>query len=130
MRASILVPPGWNSEFMLTNSRIFGNHGDGITLCGGVHGQISNNVIADNGVQPATGAASGIKVCANVSNFVIQGNHIGAAMKGQRKWAGTNYGVLEWWTGHLVPVYSNLTQIIGLRSRWACRSVSQSLGVL
>ena len=58
----------------MTNSRVFGHRKAGLELAGGSHAVIAHNMIGANG--------NGILVRANVSDFIIQGNHIGAVFKG------------------------------------------------
>ena len=89
--SGLLIGEGWNSEVMVTNSRIFGHARSGIELLGGVHTIIANNVIGDNS-NVGRGVASGIFVAANVSDFIISNNHIGAVFSGQGA-ANTKWGI-------------------------------------
>ena len=81
----------WNSEVMVTNSRFFGHALSAIRLEGGDHALISNNVIGDSSIRTAA-LHSAIEVAPAVSNFVVQGNHIGSVFRGQGS-SGTKFGV-------------------------------------
>lgn len=70
------VEPSFSSEIMVTNSRFFGHALSAIVLAGGAHTTISNNVMTENSIAKS-GLASGIVVHSGVSDFIIQGNHIG-----------------------------------------------------
>ena len=81
--SGIYVGPQWNSEIMITNTRIFGNKLSGVELAGGVNALLSNNVVADNG-GGGKGLRSGVLIRSGVGDFVLQGNSVGAAMKHDR----------------------------------------------
>ena len=49
--AGIYIGEGWNSEVMVTNTRIFGNGLSGVVLGGGSNALFSNNIIAENSIQ-------------------------------------------------------------------------------
>ena len=80
----LLVGPAFDSELMVTNTRFFGHALQAIELGGGAHTLLSNNVITENSIA-ARGNASGVLVRANVSDFIVQGNHIG-----DLAWAGAS----------------------------------------
>ena len=74
----IRVLPTWGAEFQLSNSRLFGNALAGVHLGGGVDAVISGNILDNNGLRVVgPGAATGVEVAANVSQFIISGNAIG-----------------------------------------------------
>jgi hypothetical protein len=87
----ILVGPLFNSEIMVVNTRIFGHALAGVELSGGAHTTFTNNVISANSIAKA-GASPGIRVRAGVSNFILQGNHIGNVFHGQ-KTSSTSFGI-------------------------------------
>ena len=59
----------------MSNSRVFGHlKGAGVEIAGGAHITLSNNIIGAN--------ANGVLVRSGVSDFIIQGNHIGNIFKG------------------------------------------------
>ena len=59
----------------MTNSRVFGHtKGAGVEIMGGAHAVLTNNIIGANKI--------GILVHGGVSDFIIQGNHIGDIFKG------------------------------------------------
>ena len=66
---------------MMTNSRVFGHHLAGVDLAGGAHALLSNNIIGCNSIA-GPNASSGVIVRAGVSDFIIQGNHVGNVFKG------------------------------------------------
>ena len=76
---------------MVTNTRIFGHALSGVALLGGAHAVISNNVIGACSIA-AKGAAPGLLVGAGVSDFIVNGNHIGDVFRGESS-AATSYGV-------------------------------------
>jgi hypothetical protein len=82
LASGVYLGPEWNSEFMMTNSRIFGHHLAGIEIAGGAHTLISNNIIGDNSIA-APNASSGILVRSGASDFVLVGNHVGSVFRGQ-----------------------------------------------
>ena len=68
--SGLYIGPGWNSEFMMTNSRVFGHmKGAGVEIAGGAHATLTNNIIGAN--------ANGVLVRSGVSDFILQGNHVG-----------------------------------------------------
>jgi len=79
----LLVGPDWNSEVMVTNSRFFGHYMSAIELQGGSHTLISNNIISASSIRHC-GQYSGLLVRSNVSDFLIQGNHIGNVFGGKQ----------------------------------------------
>eukprot|EP00040_Diaphanoeca_grandis_P043199 m.267277 g.267277 ORF g.267277 m.267277 type:complete len:487 (-) comp72135_c0_seq1:281-1741(-) len=85
----LYVGPSWNSELIVSNTRIFGNSGPGIQLSGGTQTVISNNVITQNSIA-AIGQSSGIIIDAGVQGFIISNNHIGGLGSGK---AGTKCGI-------------------------------------
>ena len=89
--SGLYVGPRWNSELMVTNSRIFGHHLSGIELWGGAHTLISNNVIGANSAA-GVGVASGIFVATNVSDFIVSHNHVGDVFRGSSS-AMSRWGV-------------------------------------
>lgn len=73
--SGLYIGPGWNSEFMMTNSRVFGHmKGAGVEIAGGAHATLTNNIIGAN--------ANGVLVRSGVSDFILQGNHVGNIFKG------------------------------------------------
>uniref|UniRef100_A0A7S2FP30 Right handed beta helix domain-containing protein n=1 Tax=Haptolina brevifila TaxID=156173 RepID=A0A7S2FP30_9EUKA len=70
------VGPKFSSELMVTNCRFFGHALSAIELAGGAHATIGNNIISENSIA-TPGKASGILVRPGVSDFIIQGNHVG-----------------------------------------------------
>lgn len=60
-------------------------------MAGGAHTLITNNVIGDNSIR-APGLTSGVVVRAGVSDWIVQGNHVGGVFKGQST-SATKYGV-------------------------------------
>lgn len=77
----VLIGPRFNSETMMTNTRVFGHALSGVEIAGGVHATFSNNIIGACSVA-GKGLASGILVKAGVSDFIIQGNHVGDVFDG------------------------------------------------
>ena len=87
----VFVGSGWNSELLITNSRIFGHWRAGVEIAGGSHTLLSNNVIGDNSIA-GHNASSGVLVRSGVSDFIVTANHVGAVFKGQAS-ANTRFGV-------------------------------------
>ena len=87
----LLIGENFNSETMMTNTRVFGHALSGVVLAGGAHCTLSNNIVgACSHAEP--GKNSGILVRAGVSDFIIQGNHIGDVFRGENT-SSTKYGV-------------------------------------
>ena len=87
----LLIGERFNSETMVVNTRIFGHALSGVEIAGGAHATLSNNVIGANSIA-RPGLASGVLVRAGVSDFILQGNHVGDVFSGQGS-SGTRYGV-------------------------------------
>lgn len=87
----LLIGPYFNSETMVTNTRIFGHRLSGIEIAGGAHATFTNNIIGACSIAGKS-VASGVLVKAGVSDFIIQGNHIGDVFDGQDS-SNTRFGV-------------------------------------
>ena len=87
----LLIGPRFNSETMVTNTRIFGHRLSGIEIAGGAHATFTNNIIGACSIA-GKGVASAVLVRAGVSDFIIQGNHIGDVFDGQGS-SNTRFGV-------------------------------------
>jgi hypothetical protein len=87
----VLVGAGWNSELMITNSRIFGHWRAGVEIAGGSHALLSNNIIGDNSIA-GLNATSAVLVRQGVCDFIVTANHAGGVFKGQGS-ANHRYGV-------------------------------------
>ena len=87
----LLIGPRFNSETMVTNTRIFGHRLSGVEIAGGAHATFTNNIIGACSIA-GRGVASGVLVKAGVSDFIIQGNHIGDVFDGQNS-SNTKFGV-------------------------------------
>eukprot|EP01043_Picozoa_sp_COSAG02_P044871 COSAG02_NODE_4048_length_5862_cov_18.270692_7_plen_571_part_00 len=87
----LLIGPRFNSETMVTNTRFFGHRLSGIEIAGGAHATFTNNIIGANSIAGKR-VASGVLVKAGVSDFIIQGNHIGDVFDGQDS-SNTKFGV-------------------------------------
>ena len=77
----LLVGPRWNSEVMVTNSRFFGHYLSAVELQGGSHTLLANNIISASSLRHC-GVLSAVLVRSNVSDFILQGNHIGNVFGG------------------------------------------------
>ena len=87
----LFVGPDWNSEVMVVNTRFFGHYLSAVELAGGAHTLLSNNIISASSLRQC-GAVSGVLVRANVSDFILQGNHIGNVFRGEGE-VCTKFGV-------------------------------------
>ena len=67
---------------MVTNSRFFGHYKSAVELQGGAHTLLSNNIFSASSLR-ACGNYSGVLVKSNVSDFILQGNHIGNVFGGR-----------------------------------------------
>lgn len=76
---------------MVTNTRVFGHRLSGVEIAGGAHATFTNNIIGACSIA-GRGVASGVLVKAGVSDFIIQGNHIGDVFDGQNS-SNTKFGV-------------------------------------
>lgn len=87
----LLVGARWNSEVLVTNTRFFGHALSAVELRGGAHTMLTNNIIGASSIRsPGTRAA--VLVRSGVSDFIIQGNHIGNVFRSQSS-TGTSWGV-------------------------------------
>jgi len=76
---------------MVVNTRIFGHALSAVELRGGVHTTMTNNIIGASSIRNP-GSLPAILVRSGVSDFIIQGNHIGDIFRGQNL-TSTSYGV-------------------------------------
>merc|ERR1712216_132527 len=81
----MLIGERYNSETMVVNTRFFGHALSAIEIAGGKHASFMNNILGENSLAMHN-ASSGVHVRAGVSDFIIQGNHIGSIASATHKY--------------------------------------------